>query len=129
MAKYLINIFTGSWIWKIQNHGQIIHPTENTFHWFCSKFIVDYFRPPRLWKLLEAKTLYQAHTLALSLTLSSSHSAASLNLEPRLKVLIYSILWNIDKSNQNHVVLSTKRIFLYEIPSWGLNFFDCVCTR
>ena len=69
---YLINIFTGSIGWNRQHHGQTIRPTEK-LHLFKILWVVTwawFFWPPWLWRLLEAKTLWWAHTLAL-LTQSS----------------------------------------------------------
>ena len=31
IQRYLINIFTGSWCWNRQHHGQTIHPTEKFY--------------------------------------------------------------------------------------------------
>ena len=42
--------------WNRQHHGQAIHPIENNNE-FVQNSLHDYFLPPRLWRLLEAKTL------------------------------------------------------------------------
>ena len=57
--------------WKRQHHGHTIHPKKSSIQWICSKFFVlwnghNYFWPPWLWRLLEAKNIIESpQSLAL----------------------------------------------------------------